>query len=135
VKVTDKQFHENLVERRLSAVPHLIGRQVVVRRAACLLQRAHGQYAFCCLLTLQLLVVVVAGKRAAGIPGCQVTIAAVTTLSTIFLQCVIITRFNPLEPSGKYTYHLLQQSVTLHFVFTCFVCFSLQTAIISLNSR
>jgi hypothetical protein len=27
----------------------------------------------------------------------------------------------PLEPSGNYTYHLLQQSVTLHFVFTCFV--------------
>jgi hypothetical protein len=29
---------------------------------------------------------------------------------------------------------MLQQSVTLHFVFVCFVRFSLQTAIISLNS-
>jgi hypothetical protein len=25
--------------------------------------------------------------------------------------------FNPLRPSGKYTYHLLSQSVTLQFVF------------------
>jgi hypothetical protein len=24
---------------------------------------------------------------------------------------------NPLKPSGNYMYHLLQQSVTLHFVF------------------
>jgi hypothetical protein len=32
---------------------------------------------------------------------------------------------NPLKPSGNYMYHLLQQSVTLHFVCMCFVWFSL----------
>jgi hypothetical protein len=31
-------------------------------------------------------------------------------------------------------YHLLWQSVTLHFLFMCFVCFSVYAAIISLNS-
>jgi hypothetical protein len=40
----------------------------------------------------------------------------------------------PLRPSGNCMHHLLQQSVTLHFVFTSSVRFSLQTAIISLNS-
>jgi hypothetical protein len=41
---------------------------------------------------------------------------------------------NPFKPSGNYISHLLQQSVTLHFLFTCFVWFSVSTAIISLNS-
>jgi hypothetical protein len=41
---------------------------------------------------------------------------------------------NPLKPSGNYTYHLLQQPETLHFVFLCFVCFPPQTAIIFLSS-
>jgi D-alanyl-lipoteichoic acid acyltransferase DltB (MBOAT superfamily) len=42
--------------------------------------------------------------------------------------------FNSLKTSGNYMYHLLYQSVTLHFVFMGFVWFSLQTAIISLNN-
>jgi hypothetical protein len=33
--------------------------------------------------------------------------------------------FNPLRPSGNYMYHLLWQPVTQHFVFMCFVWFSL----------
>jgi hypothetical protein len=41
---------------------------------------------------------------------------------------------NPLKPSGNYMYHLLWQSVTLHFVFMCFVRFSEWTEIISQNS-
>jgi hypothetical protein len=32
--------------------------------------------------------------------------------------------FNPLKPSGNYMPHLLRQSVILHFVFMCFVWFS-----------
>jgi D-alanyl-lipoteichoic acid acyltransferase DltB (MBOAT superfamily) len=40
----------------------------------------------------------------------------------------------PLRPSGNYMKHLLWQSLMLHFVFIGFVGFSLQTAIISLNS-
>jgi hypothetical protein len=32
---------------------------------------------------------------------------------------------NHLKPNGNYMSHLLQQSVTLHFVFMCSVCFSL----------
>jgi hypothetical protein len=39
-----------------------------------------------------------------------------------------------LKPDGNNMYHLLQQSVTLHFVFVCFIWFSVQTAIISSNS-
>jgi hypothetical protein len=42
--------------------------------------------------------------------------------------------FNPLRPSGNYMNHPLWQSVMLNFVFIGFVWFSLQTAIISLNS-
>jgi hypothetical protein len=42
--------------------------------------------------------------------------------------------FNPLKLSGNCMYHVLQYSITLQFVFMCFVRFSLQTAIISLNS-
>jgi hypothetical protein len=42
--------------------------------------------------------------------------------------------FNPLRPSGKYMNHLLWQSVMMHFVFIGLAWFSLQTAIISLNS-
>jgi hypothetical protein len=34
-----------------------------------------------------------------------------------FFVCVF---FDPLRPSGNYTYHLILQSVTLHFVFVCF---------------
>jgi D-alanyl-lipoteichoic acid acyltransferase DltB (MBOAT superfamily) len=41
---------------------------------------------------------------------------------------------NPLRPSGNYMNHLFRQTVTLHFVFIGFEWFSLQTAIISLNS-
>jgi D-alanyl-lipoteichoic acid acyltransferase DltB (MBOAT superfamily) len=41
---------------------------------------------------------------------------------------------NPLRPSGNYMNHLLWQSVMLHFVFIGFAWFSLQTAVISLNS-
>jgi hypothetical protein len=40
----------------------------------------------------------------------------------------------PLKTNGNDMYHLLQQSVTLYFVFMCFVWFSLQTAMIPLNS-
>jgi hypothetical protein len=43
-------------------------------------------------------------------------------------------KFNPLRPNGNYMNHLLWQSLMLNFVFTGFVWFSLQTAIISLNS-
>jgi hypothetical protein len=39
-----------------------------------------------------------------------------------------------LKSSGNYMYHLLQQSVTVHFAFMGFIWFSLYTAIISLNS-
>jgi hypothetical protein len=42
--------------------------------------------------------------------------------------------FNPLRPSGNYMNYLLWQSVMLNFVFIGFAWFSLQTAIISLNS-
>jgi hypothetical protein len=41
---------------------------------------------------------------------------------------------NPLKPSGNYTSQLSYQSVTQHLEFVGFVWFSLQTAIISLNS-
>jgi hypothetical protein len=37
-------------------------------------------------------------------------------------------------PSGNYMNHLRWQSVMLHFVFIGFAWFSVQTAIISLNS-
>jgi hypothetical protein len=47
-------------------------------------------------------------------------------------RCAIL--FNALKPGGNYTSHLLQQLVSLHFVFICFVWFSVSTAIISLNS-
>jgi hypothetical protein len=50
------------------------------------------------------------------------------------LQVQIIKILNPLRPSGSYMNHLLWQSVMLHFVFIGFARFSLQTAIISLNS-
>jgi hypothetical protein len=40
-------------------------------------------------------------------------------------KLVVYTSFNPLKPGGEYTYHLLHQSVTLHFVFIGFVWFSL----------
>jgi hypothetical protein len=42
--------------------------------------------------------------------------------------------FNSLKPSGKYLYHLIKQSVCLHFVFMCFVLLTVWSAIISLNS-
>jgi hypothetical protein len=41
---------------------------------------------------------------------------------------------NPLKPSGKYIYHRVLRSVTLHVVFMDLVRFSVYTAIISLNS-
>jgi hypothetical protein len=47
---------------------------------------------------------------------------------------MFLTLLNPLRPIGNYTNHLLWQSVMLHFVFMSFALFSLQTAIISLNS-
>jgi hypothetical protein len=43
-------------------------------------------------------------------------------------QCAlrfVLNLLNPLKLSGNYMYHLLQQSVTLRFVFVCFVWFSL----------
>jgi hypothetical protein len=43
-------------------------------------------------------------------------------------------KVNHLKPSGNYVIHLFQQSITLNFVFMCFVWFSLLTAIISLNN-
>jgi hypothetical protein len=46
-------------------------------------------------------------------------------------------RANPLRSIGNYMYHLLQQSITLHFALSVlmgFVWFSKWTAIISLNS-
>jgi hypothetical protein len=77
----------------------------------------------------------------------------VFTFSTIILReicfafklalCLIYNRptckrylvnFNLFKPIGNYMSHLLQQSTTLHSVSTCFVGFSLFTAIISLNS-
>jgi hypothetical protein len=42
--------------------------------------------------------------------------------------------FNFLRPSSNYMNHLLWHLVMLHFVFMGFVWFSVQTAIISLNS-
>jgi hypothetical protein len=33
-------------------------------------------------------------------------------------------QFNPLKPTGNYVYHLLYQSVTVHFVFMDLVWFS-----------
>jgi hypothetical protein len=45
-----------------------------------------------------------------------------------------LANFNPLKLSGKYMYHLLSQSVMLHFVFMCFIQFSVYKVIISLNS-
>jgi hypothetical protein len=42
--------------------------------------------------------------------------------------------FKPLMPTGTYTYHLMWQPTTLHFVFMGFICNSEQTAIISLNT-
>jgi hypothetical protein len=41
---------------------------------------------------------------------------------------------NPLKLSGNYMYHLIYQSVTVHFVFMGLELFSVQTAIISLSS-
>jgi hypothetical protein len=41
---------------------------------------------------------------------------------------------NPLKPKGNYMYRLLYQSMTLHFVYVDFVCFSASTGIILLNS-
>jgi hypothetical protein len=41
---------------------------------------------------------------------------------------------NPLRPSGNYMNHLLWQSAMLLIVFISFTWFSLETAIISLNS-
>jgi hypothetical protein len=41
---------------------------------------------------------------------------------------------NSLKPCGNYVLHLLQQPVTVYFVFMSLVWFWLQTAIISLNS-
>jgi hypothetical protein len=38
-----------------------------------------------------------------------------------FLGLLYDEAFNPLKPSNNYMYHLLQQSITLHFVFMCFV--------------
>jgi hypothetical protein len=40
-----------------------------------------------------------------------------------------------LKPAGNYMYHILQQSVTLHFVICEFLCLLVNTAIISLNSN
>jgi hypothetical protein len=51
----------------------------------------------------------------------------------INLTCAEI-GFNDLKLDGNYMFHLLQQSITPQFVFMCFIWFSLQTAIISLNS-
>jgi hypothetical protein len=48
--------------------------------------------------------------------------------------CTCLYLLNPLRPSGNYMNHMLWQSVMLHFVFIGFVSFSVQTAIISLNS-
>jgi D-alanyl-lipoteichoic acid acyltransferase DltB (MBOAT superfamily) len=47
---------------------------------------------------------------------------------------ISLNNINPLRSSGNYMNHLLWQSVTLYFVFIGFAWFSLQTAIISLNS-
>jgi ABC-type transport system involved in cytochrome bd biosynthesis fused ATPase/permease subunit len=41
---------------------------------------------------------------------------------------------DPLKPSGNYIPQLSQLSITLYFVFVRLVWFSLQTAIISLNT-
>jgi hypothetical protein len=40
---------------------------------------------------------------------------------------------NPLKTSGNYMYRLLEQAVALHFLYIAFACFSVLTAIISLN--
>jgi hypothetical protein len=54
---------------------------------------------------------------------------------TILLDSVVsVFPFNPLKQSRIYTYRLILQLVTLHFVFMAFVWFSVYTAIISLNS-
>jgi hypothetical protein len=45
-----------------------------------------------------------------------------------------LTVFNPLKPNGKYMYRLFEQEVTLHYLCMCFLWFSVQTVIISLNS-
>jgi hypothetical protein len=42
-------------------------------------------------------------------------------IRTISSHCCFQMKFNPLKLSGNYMYHLLQQSVTLHFVFMGFV--------------
>jgi hypothetical protein len=45
-----------------------------------------------------------------------------------------LANFNPLRLSSKDMYHLLSQSVMLHFVFMRFIQFSAYKVIISLNS-
>jgi hypothetical protein len=47
-------------------------------------------------------------------------------------QC--LNPIEPLKPDVNYMYHLYEHSLTIYFVFTYFLWFSLQTAIISLNS-
>jgi hypothetical protein len=45
-----------------------------------------------------------------------------------------INTVKPLRPTDIYMYHLLQQSVTVNFICTYFIRFSLKARIISLNS-
>jgi hypothetical protein len=53
---------------------------------------------------------------------------------TILLDSVVsVFPFNPLKQSRNYTYRLILQPVTLHFVFMAFIWYSVYTVIIFLN--
>jgi hypothetical protein len=55
----------------------------------------------------------------------------VTSLTAV--PCLFRT-YEPLKSSGNYTYHLLYPISKLAFLYMCFICFSEQTLITSLNS-
>jgi hypothetical protein len=89
------------------------------------------------------------GKTASG--GCSAGPRFVRAVAPLIIIIIIYTlqvahyaqfgdkrneniEFRHLNQSGNYMHHLLFQSITMHFVFMGFVCFSLSTVFISSNN-
>jgi hypothetical protein len=58
----------------------------------------------------------------------------VTSPRALQASSIALVFIHTLKPNGNCMYHLLQQPITLHFVFLGFMWFSIQTATVSLNN-